>query len=107
MTRTKLHLYDLLWQADTWRDRHGAEHRLDDMGARHRKAALRAIRRLADILWSTHETELLLRNDMTAVADHRHLPAELWIEHTPLVLALARLVARDRIKASSPRRWWR
>lgn len=107
MTRTKLHLYDLLWQTELWRDRHAVEHRLDDMAPRHRKAALRAIRRLADILWATHETELLLQNDMAAVADHRAAYPERWIETTPLVEQLGRLVTTDRIRGSLPRRWWR
>jgi hypothetical protein len=106
VNRTKLHLYDLLWQQDVWRDRHGTDHQLGDMPPRHRRGALKAARRLAEPLWRTHQTELLLRNDDEGVYGHIRTLPERWIETTPLVEALARLVATDRVRASRPRRWW-
>lgn len=106
MTRTKLHLYDLLWQTELWRDRHGTDHRLHDMAPRHRRGALKACRRMAEQLWRAHQTELLLRLDDEGVYGHIRTLPERWIETTPLVRELARLVGVDRVKASRPRRWW-
>jgi hypothetical protein len=114
---------DLLHQEQRWLTSDGRTIAIDAMTPDHADHALAWLRRHAAGLHASYETQLLLEpepvsarerlNQHMAIAAHRRIAPDEWLDDTPLVRRLATLQARRRFLRHPnrfllhPRRWWR